>query len=88
MVEQAQAGDPLGALPEVQVGHEQPGRATVLRIERLSVVGESDPRLAVGDVFKREIGRVAAVTEGDHIGSVVLDLLEQRVDGHALPGRG
>ena len=30
MVQQPQAGHPLGALPEVQVRHEQPGRAAVL----------------------------------------------------------
>src|SRR5690606_18425980 len=39
--------DPLRALPEVQVRHEQPGGAAVLRIERLPVVLVGDPRLAV-----------------------------------------
>src|SRR5215211_505991 len=42
-------GEPLGALPEVQVRHEQPCRAAVLGLERRAVERVHDPRLAIGD---------------------------------------
>src|SRR5207237_9738461 len=46
---QLQAAHPLGALPEVKVGDEQPGRAAVLGLELLAVEGECRPCLAGGD---------------------------------------
>src|SRR5918993_3993768 len=45
LVYQPQAPHPLGALPEVEVGDEQAGRAAVLRRERLALVGVGDPGL-------------------------------------------
>src|SRR3954447_5624898 len=59
VVEERQPGDPLGALPEVQVGYEQPYGAAVLRSERLSFVLPGDPRLAVLQVLQRQVGGVA-----------------------------
>src|SRR5262245_21345983 len=43
VVEQAQPGHPLGALPEVQVGDQQPSRAAVLGGQRLAVGVPCDP---------------------------------------------
>ena len=62
---QLEAADPLGALPEVEVGHDEPGRAAVLRRERLAVVLVGDECLAVEDVGQGQVGRVAAVGVGD-----------------------
>src|SRR5439155_7393906 len=53
VVHQLEATDPLGALPEVEVRDEQPRGAAVLRRQRLAVVAERDPRLAVADVLER-----------------------------------
>src|SRR3954471_1793410 len=55
VVEQTQPGDPLGALPEVQVRHQQPGRAAVLGGQRLPVGVPDHPGLATGDVVEREV---------------------------------
>ena len=66
-LEQTQAAHPLGALPEVEVRDEQARRAAVLRLERLAVVAERDPRLAARDVLERQVGRVAAVAERDDV---------------------
>src|SRR3954451_18739990 len=87
LVPELEAAHPLGALPEVEVRDEQPYRAAVLRVERLAVVAERDPGFAVDQILERDVRRVAAVTERDRVGRVVLDGLEQRVDSHALPDR-
>ena len=87
LVAQLEPAHPLGALPEVEVRHEQPRRAAVLGLERLAVVGEGDPRLAAGQVLERQVRRVAAVAEREHVLGVVLDRLEQRVDRDAFPDR-
>src|SRR3989442_10943694 len=67
LVSQAEASYPLRALPEVEVRHEQPRGAAVLGLERLPVVGERHPGLAVGDVLERQVRRVAAVAEGEEV---------------------
>src|SRR3954469_15958219 len=81
------AAHPLGALPEVEVGHEQARRAAVLGLERLAVELERHPGLAVGDVLDRQVVVVAAVADGDDVARVGVDALEQGVDGHAGPRR-
>src|SRR5260370_10081996 len=78
LIDQSETPDPFGTLPEVEMGNKQPRRSTVLRCERLSFVGVNDPGLATYYLFKRQIGRVATVTESDHVSSVVHDLLYQR----------
>src|SRR3954451_12173400 len=47
MVEQGQPGDPLGALPEVEVRDQQSHRAAVLDRKRPPLVGPDDPGPAV-----------------------------------------
>src|SRR6266851_365441 len=50
---QPETANPLGALPEVQMWHQQPRRAAVFWLERSTTEGESHPGLPVGDVGKR-----------------------------------
>src|SRR5262249_61442356 len=85
--QQPQPANPRRALPEVEVRVEQAGGTAVLGIERLPVVPVRDPRLAAGEVLHGNIRRVAAVRERQRVRAVVVDLFEQRVDGHALPVR-
>src|SRR5918997_6213422 len=47
---QGELADPLRALPEVQVRHQQPDGTAVLDGQRLAVVLPHHPRLAAGDV--------------------------------------
>src|SRR4029079_10437419 len=61
-----QAAHPFGALPEVEVRDEEPGRPAVLRRERLALVGVDDPGVPARDVLDREVGRVAAIAERDN----------------------
>src|SRR4051812_39196035 len=42
---QLEPANPLGALPEVQMGHQQPGRAAVLGLERCAAILVGDPCL-------------------------------------------
>src|SRR5262245_21039546 len=53
LIEQAEPAHPFGALPEVEVGDEQPRRAAVLGVEGLALVGVGDPGLPVDDVLQR-----------------------------------
>src|SRR5919107_849342 len=59
--EEVQAANPLGALPEVQVGNQKSGRAAVLRLERLAVELVDDPGPPVGHVFERQVGPITVV---------------------------
>src|SRR5262249_5552669 len=68
-----EASYPLGALPEIQVRHEQPRRATVLRLQRLVLVLVGDPRLSVGEIRQRKIRRVAAVAKGEDVFGARID---------------
>src|SRR5215211_1113760 len=52
-VQQLDPPDPFGALPEVQLRHQQPGRAAVLGLQVLAVVAERDPSLAIHEILKR-----------------------------------
>src|SRR4051794_7680334 len=89
MVHDAQARDPLRALPEVEVRDEQAGRAAVLAGQWLALVFPDDPGLAAGQVLERGVRRVAAVGEGHHVGRRRVEArgLEQLVDGDARERR-
>jgi hypothetical protein len=52
-LDDAQAAQPLGALPEVQVRNEQPHWPTVLQRQRQSVVGVDNPSLVAGYIGER-----------------------------------
>src|SRR3954453_5715778 len=71
---------PLRALPEVEMGNEQPCRPAVLRLERLAFVLVRAPRLAVPYVVEREVRRVAAVAEREDVRGIRVEALEQRVE--------
>src|SRR5215208_5882359 len=58
-----QTPHPLGALPEVQVRHEQAGRAAVYGLQGLPLVGVGHPCLASRNALKGQVGRVVAVTK-------------------------
>src|SRR5206468_11370501 len=64
-VDQAEAADPLRALPEVAPRDDEPGRAAVLWRERPAVVLPGDERLAVQDVADWQVRGVATVRVGD-----------------------
>src|SRR4051794_29521203 len=59
VVEQGEPGDPLRALPEIQMRYEQPHGSTVIGGQRRAFVAERDPRLAVGHVGQRQVLRIA-----------------------------
>src|SRR5215510_512750 len=67
------------------MGYEQPGRAAVLVRERLAVVGVHNPGLVVEQILQGEVRGVAAVAVRQHVLRGGLDVLEQRVEGDALP---
>ena len=66
---------------------EETRRTAVLGLQRLAVVAEGDPCLAVRHVLEWEVGRVAAVAEGGHVIGRGFHVLEKRVDGDSLPDR-
>src|SRR5439155_3005134 len=53
--------DPLGALPEIEVGHDQPGRTAVLGRQRFAVGLIGNERLVIHQVGDWQIGGEAAV---------------------------
>src|SRR6478752_2267919 len=59
VVQQGDLADPLRALPEVQMRHQQPHRPAVLARQRAPLVRPDDPRLAVAQVRERQVGCVA-----------------------------
>src|SRR5207302_5977114 len=85
VVEELQPGHPLGALPEVEVGDEQPGRTTVLDRKGPPVVAPYDPRLAIGHVGQGQVGGVARVPNGQDVcrGRQRPGQGQQGVDRHA-----
>jgi len=78
---------PLRALPEVQMRDKQARGPPVLGVEGLAVVGEGHPRLPAGQILDRQVGRVAAVAERERVRRVMVEAVEERVDGDALPRR-
>ena len=67
LLDQAQAPYPLGALPEVEVRHQQACRAAVLRLQGLAFIGVDDPGLPSSHLVQRQVGGIAPIAEGDHI---------------------
>ena len=85
---EADAAQPLGGLPEVQMRHDQTGRAAMLGRDGLAVKFEGDHAATFDHVPGGQVGGVAAVGEGHEVGRNVADAGggEQVVDGHAFPG--
>src|SRR5947208_15235047 len=85
VVAQLEAAYPLRALPEVEVRHEQPRGAAVLGVEWLVVVRERDPGPAAGQIFERQVGRIAAVRPRSHIFGARVDARQAAVGGSPRP---
>src|SRR5215212_695013 len=83
--QEPEAPDPLGALPEVEMGDEQAGGAAVLRFERLAVVGVGDPGSTARDILEWQVRGVASVAERRDVLGRGLDPFEQGVYRDALP---
>src|SRR5262249_4510423 len=77
---QLQAPDPLGALPEVEMWDEQARWAAVLWRNRHTLIGIGDPSLTAAYLCKRQVRGVAAVTEGDHVPGICLELAQQCIE--------
>src|SRR5207247_3942024 len=88
-IDDAQRPEPLRALPEIEMRHDEPRRTAVIWRQRLAVVLVGDERLSVHRVGEQEIRGVAAVALGDESERVrcEFDVLEERVDAHAAPPR-
>src|SRR3954468_13815015 len=65
-VEKLDAPHPLRALPKIQVGHEKPRRPAMLRIEGFTVEFGRNHRLAVEQILRRHIRRIATVAMQQH----------------------
>src|SRR4051812_16192086 len=63
VVEHAQTGDELSALPEVEMRHEQARRAAVLAFERFAVEVPHHPGLSARHIGERQVRRVTRVRE-------------------------
>src|SRR5258708_19183273 len=55
LVMESQSLDPLGALPKIEMGHQQPRRAAVFGLQRLPAVLVRHPRLAVTQGLERKV---------------------------------
>src|SRR5690348_2831996 len=54
-----QAVEPLGALVEVELGHNQPHRATMLGVQVLTIMLDGNQHIVIIKISQRHIGRVA-----------------------------
>jgi hypothetical protein len=67
---QLELAQELGRLPEVALGHEQPQRGAVVGLERLARVRVGQQHVVVAQELERDVGGVAAVGVGHHVGGV------------------
>src|SRR5690606_17389063 len=50
-----EAADPLGALPEVALGHDEPERPSVLELQRLALEGVREQHVVVIEDVERDV---------------------------------
>src|SRR5262245_14773444 len=67
VIEQRDARHELGALPEVQMRHQQPRWSAVVGRQRRAVGLERNPRLAASDVGERQVRGVPGRGVGEHV---------------------
>src|SRR5207253_6106199 len=87
-LDQSEAPDPLGALPEVEMRYKQPRRSTMFGSQRLPLVAEGHPGFSSQHIGERQIRRVVTIAVGDDISGdvgVIVHLLQQGLDGDAFP---
>jgi hypothetical protein len=77
---QVDAANPLGRLPKVQMGHQQPSRSTVLRGQLLALILISNPCLTVEQILQRQVGAVTPVTVDQRKIRLGLDVGQQGVE--------
>src|SRR5262249_25951224 len=82
VVHYPQTLDPLGALPEIEVGDEQARRPSVLPWQRLTLMLRHHPRLAGGQALDSHVGCVAPLRVGARVRVPRLSPLEQEVHRH------
>ena len=63
-----QAPQPFGALPEIEMRHEQSGGSAMHRLDRRVGVASYDRALATHQVIDREVGCIAALTMSHDVG--------------------
>src|SRR5205823_13080650 len=68
------AAHPLGALPEIEVRHDQPRRPAVDRLERLVVELVGHEGLPIDRLIDGKVGGVAAVAVRRHVAPRGIDL--------------
>src|SRR5262245_9120087 len=61
LLQQLEPAHPLGALPEVEVWHQEADRTAVLRSQGLAVVAERQEILGTVEVLKRQVGGEAVL---------------------------
>jgi hypothetical protein len=76
VIDRAQASNPLGALPKVEVRHQQTGRAALLRLQGLTFIGIDYSGLPSRHLFQGQVGDIAPFGEGDHVTGGGSDLRE------------
>src|SRR5260221_6504127 len=67
VVEELEATDPLGALPEIALRYEEAERVAVLALERLAAEGVGQHDVVVIPDSEREAGRIALLRLGDGV---------------------
>src|SRR5438105_10413679 len=72
--QELEPGHPLGALPEVQVGKEQPQRPAVLWTDQLTVAPVDQHVFGTQEILQREIGRIALRGVHEHVRGARSDL--------------
>jgi hypothetical protein len=70
---------PFGALPEIEMRHQEAGRPAVVRVELGAHVLVCDPGLTVENLLKWKVCGVTAVRVRHHEIETCLDLSEQGV---------
>src|SRR3990172_4503067 len=87
VVEQVETADPLHGLPEVEVGHHQPQRPSVIAFELLPAEAPGEQVLLASEVGKRQIGRETMLGTDQHVRRRWLrtSQVEHGADGHTLP---
>src|SRR5262245_28030563 len=89
VIHEAQSPHPLGALPEVQMRHKQPGWTAMHGVKGCALVTRRDSALAVDEVLDRKVCRVTPVAMRHDVRCEWIrhaGRLQQIVEGHTQPG--
>src|SRR5262245_26411483 len=87
---EAQASHPLGALPKIEMRHEQPGRTAMRRQNRQALISGRDHAFTANEIRDGKVRCVTSVTMSYDVGFGWLRetrCFQQIVECHALPCR-